>query len=39
MIAEKVGIDAIALRERHILSEGEVNVSGQVTNSMVREIA
>jgi CO/xanthine dehydrogenase Mo-binding subunit len=34
IIAEKVGIDPVELRRRHILKEGEVDASGRVTQSI-----
>lgn len=34
VIAGKLGIDPVALREKNLLKEGEINASGQVTHSI-----
>ena len=34
MLAEKLGVDAVEFRRKHILSEGEANVTGEITHSI-----
>lgn len=34
MLAEKLGIDAVELRRRNLLKEGEANVTGEITHSI-----